>query len=101
MRLTLQVRGGIAAAMRRTPVSLDTASLEPAHADRVNRLAQAVVASQPAGSPSEPVPDAMSYTLTVEESGKVHVVKQRDGELTPEFGQLLNQLASHATSTES
>jgi hypothetical protein len=96
MRLTLQVRGGIAAGSQRKPVFLDTRSLESAHADRVDRLVQAVVASPPPEAPAEPMPDATSYTLTIEDGGKVHVVKQRDGGLTPEFGQLLSQLASHA-----
>jgi len=97
MRLTLKVHGGFAAAMRREPAVMDTASLDPQHADRIAHLVRAIVASPTASAPAEPMPDAMSYTLVVEQDGKTDVVKQRDGDLTAEFGQLLDQFTSGAT----
>ena len=93
MRLTLQVHGGIAA-IRRRPVSLDTASLQPGQASTVEQLARTLVATASAPS-GEPLPDAMSYTLTVEDDGKSVVVKQRDGGTTPEFEHLLDQFATY------
>jgi hypothetical protein len=93
MRMTLQTHGGLAA-IRRKPVSLDTGSLEPGQAKSVENLVRTLLATASAPS-GEPLPDAMSYTLTVEDDGKTAVVKQRDGGITPEFERLLDQFATH------
>lgn len=95
MRLTLQVYGGIVA-VRRRPVSLDTASLQPGQAGAVENLVRSLVAAASA-PPAEPLPDAMSYTLTVDDGGKKSVVKQRDGGITAEFQRLLDQFATHGS----
>jgi hypothetical protein len=93
MRLTLQVHGGIVA-IQRKPVSLDTAALQPAEANAIESLVRTLVAS-PAVAAGEPLPDAMSYTLTVEDGGNKSVVKQRDGGITADFSRLLDQFAKY------
>jgi len=95
MRMTLQVHGGIAA-IRRKALSMDTALLQPEQANIVENLARTVTATAPVPS-VEPLPDAMSYTLTIEDDGKKSVVKQRDGSITPEFQRLLDQFATHGS----
>jgi hypothetical protein len=94
MRITLQTHGGIAAALHRKPVSIETDSLHADIARHLKTLVESAVAA-PAAAAQHARPDAMSYTLTIEDGANVRTLKQRDAELTPEFSNLLAQIAKH------
>ncbi|MGW7819541.1 protealysin inhibitor emfourin [Streptomyces puniciscabiei] len=99
MKVTLATHGGQAAAihLRLPPRALDTDVLpENAAAE----LAQLVAAAGPAAEEAEEerhdrAPDAMSYTITVEDEGRSTVLTQSDAAMSPAFAALLGWLEKH------
>ena len=96
MRITLQTHGGIAAAIPRRPLHVETGSLPDEDAHQLKQLVASVVTSARPPDPASIRPDAMTYTLTVEDGAGVQTVKQHDANLTPEFSNLLGQLMKHS-----
>jgi hypothetical protein len=97
MKITLALRGGLAAPvyLNRPPRQVDVAALPAADAAELSRLV-AVAKAEPATAPSaKPVPDAMSFTITIDDDGEQTVLKQSDPHLSPAFGALLGRLQSH------
>ncbi|CAM5663447.1 protealysin inhibitor emfourin [Streptomyces purpurascens] len=102
MRVTLATHGGLAAPVLAglPPDVVDTHALPESAAAELSRLVAAAVpaAAAAAGDP-EPrrrAPDAMSYSITVEEGGHSSVLVQSDTDMSPEFAALLRWLKEHA-----
>lgn len=96
MRVTLATHGGQAAAiqLRLPPKVLDTDAL-PEHT--AAELTQLVAAAVPVPQEDRPgrAPDAMSYTITVEDAGHSTVLTQSDTTMSPAFAALLSWLQKH------
>jgi hypothetical protein len=97
MRVTLAVHGGLAAGinLQRPPREVDAETLPPAEAQELARLVDAALAAPPPG-PARPVPDAMSYTVTVERDGTTAVLSASDTSMSAEFADLLGWLEKYA-----
>ena len=97
MKVTLTKHGGLAAGIRRPPHSVDSTALTEADAQEFARLVAALRAS-PTVEERGPgrARDAMSYTITVEESSQQTVFRQSDTTMSPEFALLLQWLEFHA-----
>ena len=89
MKITLKQYGGLAAAVRRPPLILDTADLGDQRAD-VEGLARIVTAQST--SPGLPHPDAMGYTLLIDGVDGTHEVRGTDNAGSPEFSSLVQQV---------
>jgi hypothetical protein len=96
MKITLAPHGGPAAAvyLSRPPREVDVDALPAVVAAEVARLVAAALAA-PAAVSSRDVPDATSYTITIDDSGRLSVLKQTDTTMSPAFGALLGWLQSH------
>ncbi|MEU4484508.1 protealysin inhibitor emfourin [Streptomyces purpurascens] len=99
MRVTLATHGGLAAPVLAglPPDVVDTHALPESAAAELSRLVAAAVPA--AGGDPEPrrrAPDAMSYSITVEEGGHSSVLVQSDTDMSPEFAALLRWLKEHA-----
>lgn len=101
MRVTLATHGGLAAPVLAAlpPDVVDTHALPESAAAELSRLVAAAVpaTAAAAGSP-EPrrrAPDALSYSITVEEGGHSSVLVQSDTDMSPEFAALLRWLKEH------
>jgi hypothetical protein len=99
MRVTLQEHGGLAAAINRAAAVrvADTRSLPAAQAEELTRLVAAALDTA-AGPPTGPGRgrDAMSYTVTVEDSAGTRVLTGSDLDAPREFTELLRWLQDHA-----
>ncbi|MFI6373691.1 protealysin inhibitor emfourin [Streptomyces sp. NPDC050546] len=100
MKVTLATHGGLAAPVLAglPPDVVDTHALPESAAAELSRLVAAAVPAAAAGDP-EPrrrAPDAMSYSITVEEGGHSSVLVQSDTDMSPEFAALLRWLKGHA-----
>jgi hypothetical protein len=93
MKVTLAVRGGLAAAIgpRVRVISSD------AEQDReLRRLVSAAAASSPdRGVDDRAGRDVMSYTVTVEDGGAVRQLRAADTTMSPAFAALLEWLEQH------
>ncbi|MFC7014333.1 protealysin inhibitor emfourin [Streptomyces viridiviolaceus] len=102
MRVTLATHGGLAAPVRAglSPDVVDTDALpESATAELCRLVDAAVLAASAAAEDREAhrsAPDAMSYSVTVEEGGHSSVLVQSDRDMSPEFAALLRWLKEHA-----
>ncbi|WP_225801251.1 protealysin inhibitor emfourin [Streptomyces sp. NK15101] len=96
MKVTLEAYGGLAAVIdsRRRPNVLDTDTLPESAARELARLVAAAV-STPVEDDDGRARDAMSYTITMEESGRVTALEQSDGTMTPAFASLLTWLKKY------
>ena len=98
MRVTLRVHGGLAAAINRNaPAQVaDTRSLPAEQALELTRLVTAALDTA-AAPPAQPGRgrDAMSYTVTVEDSAGTRVLTASDLDASPEFTDLLHWLQNH------
>lgn len=89
MRVTLTRHGGHMAGMRIPPRTVDAAALDAASAERLQTLAQEVVNSPPA--PARVAPDALSYTVTIEDdNGRSTTVRATDPITSASFAALLD-----------
>ncbi len=101
MKVTLATHGGLAAAINLglSPRVVDTDNLtDPATEELTELVAaakEAALAGPPAEAGSGPAPDALSYTITVEDSGHQLVLAASDTTMSREFGALLDWLEQH------
>jgi hypothetical protein len=100
MLITLKTHGGFAAGVARQPRTLDTAALDEREAARVQHLVQSVMETPETAPPSRALPDAMTYTLTVQEGDRVRAIKVSDTSMTPALGELIDCLEQHARSSK-
>lgn len=101
MRITLERHGGLAAGVRSRPRVVDTAALAPEAARELAKLvAEAKAAAPPpggSGGAARRAPDAMGYTITVEEDGQPPaVLRGSDADMPDAFAALLDRLEEHA-----
>ncbi len=97
MKVTLALHGGLAAAIHlsRPPRQVDAGDLPAEAAAELARLAAAAAASPAPAQSERRIPDAMSYTITIEDGGRQTVLKQSDMAMSPAFAALLGWLQSH------
>jgi hypothetical protein len=97
MKITLKQHGGLAAAVRKAPLTLDTAELGNRR-DEVDSLARTVSAQCAAQSAAEsnparlPHPDEMGYTLTIAGEHGTQEVRSMEGAASPELARLVEQV---------
>src|SRR5262245_23195448 len=93
MKVTLTKHGGLAAGMRRPPCVVESSTLSPVAAVELGRLVSAAQA-KPAAVAEKPesARDAISYSITIEEGGKVTTLRQSDVTVTREFTALVDWL---------
>jgi hypothetical protein len=98
MKVTLEQHGGLAAGVRRRPRVVETGALAPEAAGELARLAaEAKAAPAPGGSGARRAPDAMGYTITVEDDGQPPLVlRGSDAGMSDAFAALLEWLEAHA-----
>lgn len=89
MKITLREHGGLAAAIRRPPRVIDTATLPADQAAAVAKLA-AAAGSGPAGPGA--ARDAMSYEITIEDGGRQSVLRGSDGSMPAPLAELVAAL---------
>jgi hypothetical protein len=89
MKITLKQYGGLAAAVSRPPLVLDTAELGGQGAE-VEALARTV--STQSGSPGSPHPDEPGYTLTIAGDDGTHEISSMGTGASPEFAALVQQI---------
>ena len=100
MRVTLATHGGQAAGinLRLPPRVVDSATLPEPAAKNLSRLVAAAKSVEVSAASDQRARDAMSYTITVEDSGRSTVLTQSDVTMTREFAELLAWLQEHAAS---
>jgi hypothetical protein len=100
MRVTLATHGGQAAGfyLGRPPRVVDSETLPESSAEKLSRLVAAAKAVDVSGASDERARDAMSYTITVEDSGRSTVLAQSDVTMSREFAELLAWLQEHTAS---
>ena len=93
MKLSLAEHGGwsapLAVSRPRAPHVIDSEALEPAARQELLRLVAALRSARPPAPRAAPAPDAMSFTLTIEDSGDSTAFRQSDAAMSPEFADLL------------
>ncbi|MFF1482719.1 protealysin inhibitor emfourin [Streptomyces sp. NPDC058301] len=96
MKVTLETDGGQAAAIRlgAPPEVVNTDTLPGNAAAELSQLVAAAVAAPEERRPGR-APDAMSYTITVEDGDRATVLTQSDAAMSPEFADLLSWLEKH------
>ena len=104
MRITLTRHGGLLAGMKRPPRIIDVTSLDPERAERLRALVARAIGAQrnPADLSTEAPraevearsakPDAMSYSIAVEDDGQVTTLKQTEPTEPSPFADLLEFL---------
>ena len=102
MKVSLETRGGQPAGINAQlrPKVVDTASLPEAAASELARLvAAARSAPIPKTEQAERVRDAMSYTITIEDSGAPVVLSQSDTMMSDAFVALRNWVRKHSAAS--
>ena len=89
MKITLKQHGGLAAAVRRPPLLLDTTELGDQRGE-VEGLASTVSAQSIA--PGPPHPDEMGYTLIITGDDGTHEVRSTESAASPEFSRLVQHV---------
>jgi hypothetical protein len=93
MRITITTYGGLAAGLRRPPVSVDTDRLSPAEVAELQRLVSAAQKeSLLSGTAAQRARDAMTYEIAVNDGSSETVLKQSDVSAGPAFMRLLDRL---------
>ncbi|WP_029432391.1 protealysin inhibitor emfourin [Blastococcus sp. URHD0036] len=94
MKVTLETHGGLAGGLRLggRPVVLDAARLPEDDARTLGDLVAAARAEPAPQSARRSAPDAMSYTVTVEDGSASDVLHRSDDGMTPAFAALLDWL---------
>ena len=100
MRVTLATHGGQAAGinLRLPPRVVDSATLPEPAAKNLSQLVAAAKSVEVSAASDQRARDAMSYTITVEDSGRSTVLTQSDVTMTREFAELLAWLQEHTAS---
>lgn len=89
MKITLKQHGGLAAVVRKAPLTLDTNELDEQSRDEVNALARQVAAKDASGSPP-PRPDEIGYTLTIEDDDALQEARSMESASTAAFSKLVS-----------
>jgi hypothetical protein len=92
MRITLTRHGGQLAGMRLPPSVIDTATLDPVRAERLKALVARALASRSGGSSSRGMPDARSYSITIDDEGSSTTLKEGESMASSPFTELLEFL---------
>ncbi|GLW31217.1 protealysin inhibitor emfourin [Actinoplanes regularis] len=97
MRVSLATHGGLAAPIirRLPPRVLDTDQLPGDAARELRRLVAAAAADPGAARPAPHARDAMTYTITVDDSPDSTTLTGSDTGMSPAFGALLTWIESH------
>ena len=97
MKVTLATHGGLAAGLRLggRPLVLDGAQLSEADARTLGDLVGAARAEPDPEGTRGSAPDAMSYTVTVEDDSGSGVLRRSDDAMTPAFAALLDWLSGY------
>jgi hypothetical protein len=97
MKVTLATNGGLGAGLQlgRRPLVVDDTRVSNADARRLAVLVDAARAEAPSAEASRPAPDAMSYTITVEDGGRSTALTQSEAAMSPAFAALLGWLEEH------
>jgi hypothetical protein len=95
---SLATHGGLAAGLRLggRPLVLDGARLSEVDAGTLGDLVEAARA-EPDPERTWSAPDAMSYTVTVEDDSGTGVLRRSDDAMTPAFAALLDWLNGHGS----
>jgi len=92
MKVHLAKHGGLAAAIRRPPVTVESSTLPNDKAEELARLVAAVKTEPLAAAEESPgrARDAMSYVITLrEDGGGTAVLRRSDVTMSPAFAALL------------
>ncbi len=99
MIVSLSKHGGLAAGvrLRQPPLKVDAEALPPEAARDLAEMVDAAAARAKADAPpaSEPHPDSMSYTITVERDGTTLTLKARNSAMSPPFRDLRDWIERH------
>jgi hypothetical protein len=97
MKVTLAKYGGFAAGIFRPPLIVESSTLAAADTAELSILVVAVKAARAAqGSEPGQTRDAMSYTITIEETGdETTVITQSDTNMSPAFADLMQWIDRH------
>ena len=92
MRVTLEIRGGLAAAVMRRPLSVDLDELSA-----VDRAASAALIAEVSGAetPASAIPDAVSYRITVSDDHGDRVLRASDATASHAFRDLVRWVQEH------
>jgi hypothetical protein len=98
MKVNLAKHGGLAAAIRRPPVTVDSSALSESKAAELARLLAAAKAELRAAEAGPGrARDAMSYTITLQDDGgETTVLRVSDATMSPPFAALLEWLDRNA-----
>jgi hypothetical protein len=93
MKVTLVESGGLAAGLRlgRPPLVVDVSTLSEADARELADLVSAAKQA-PAAESSRTVPDAMSYTITVDDGEAQEALHRTDTTMSQGFAELVDRL---------
>jgi hypothetical protein len=98
MKVKLARHGGFAAGLNlgRPPKVVDADKLPKEAAAELSRLIAEAAAEKAPAKESAPAPDAMSYTITVENGERSTTLRQSDATMSPSFSALLNWLEARS-----
>ncbi len=97
MIVSLSKHGGLAAGirLRQPPLKVDAEALPPEAARDLAEMVDAAAKADAPPAPSEPHPDSMSYTITVERDGTTLTLKARNSAMSPPFRELRDWIERH------
>jgi emfourin len=92
MRITLTRHGGLLPGMKRPPLVIDDTSLDAARADRLRTLVARAIGAQQDRAEVRAMPDAISYSIAIDDDGRVTTLKQTEPTDSSPFADLLEFL---------
>ncbi|HEY7188070.1 MAG TPA: protealysin inhibitor emfourin [Vicinamibacterales bacterium] len=92
MRITLTRHGGLLAGMKRPPLVIDDTSLDASRADRLRTLVARAIGTQQERADVRVMPDAISYSIAIDDDGRVTTLKQTEPTVSSPFADLLEFL---------
>ncbi|PTL78155.1 protealysin inhibitor emfourin [Vitiosangium sp. GDMCC 1.1324] len=92
MRITLKKHGGQTAGMRMPEQRVDVAALDTRTAEKLTGLVQSAVRAGPGERSPRAAPDAMNYSITIDENGRSTTLWGSDTNMTEPFAELLDYL---------
>lgn len=92
MRITLTRHGGLLAGMKRPPLVIDDTSLDASRADRLRTLVARAIGTQQERADVRVMPDAISYSIAIDDDGRVTTLKQTEPTESSPFADLLEFL---------
>ncbi len=102
MKITIRESGGFAPGLRKPPRTVESSQLEEDKAAELTKLvADAVSTVDETESPStNTAPDAVSYTIIVEDDGKATQLRQSDVNLSQPVADLMAWVDENRTESE-